>query len=163
MAAMFIDRKAKALTFKVTIRGEGVAAWLESVAAAIGVKGSPNQGGEMLMLPLSLGDVKGWQVEFHLYATTSTFPGARLLTLKSADAVVELFEGVSATTRAARVTSLRQDLENFGYDAESFPRFAACAEPVEGFDHTAPSEGAMALVKKVSRRLLAEAREQLDS
>lgn len=114
------------------------------------------------MLPLSLGKVKGWQVEFHLYATTSPFPGQRLLTLKSADAVVELLDGVSAPARAARVASLNEDLGAFGYDAEAFPRFAVSAMPVAGFDHTDPAEGPMVVLKKVSRRLLADAREQLE-
>lgn len=160
---MFVDHQGKALTFKVTVRGERVDAWFRSVAKAVGITSAPDEAGELLMLPLSLGDVKGWQVEFHFYATTSSFPGARLLTLKSADAVVELFDGVSAPARAARVVSLSQDLGTFGYDAEMFPRFAASAEPVAGFDHSDPAEGPMALVKKVSRRLLADAREQLGS
>lgn len=151
--AMFVDRAAKTLTFKVTVRGERVVEWFRSVAKAIGATSAPDDPGELLMLPLTLRDVKGWQVEFHLYATTSTFPGPRLLTLKSADAVVELFEGVSESARAARVASLSQDLTAFGYDPETFPRF----------EHTDPAEEPMELVKKVSRRLLADAREQLDS
>ena len=159
---MFVDRSGKALNFKVTVRGERAAEWLRSVAAAIGAP-APDDAGELLMLPLVLSDVKGWQVEFHLYATTSTLPGPRLLTLKSADAVVELFDGVSASARAERVASLSRDLSAFGYDAETFPRFAVSTEPVAGFEQTAASEGPMVLVKKVSRRLLVDAREQLES
>lgn len=160
---MFIDRDEKQLNFKVAVRGAPVVGWLRTLASVIGAPDDPESepGGGLFMLPLALGAVRGWKVEFHFHATTSALPGPRLLTLKSADAVVELFEGIDASTRAKRIAELNEALEDFGYEPATFPRFASFAEAVDGFDHTDPAEGPMALVKKVSRRLILEAKEHL--
>jgi hypothetical protein len=159
---MFLDPDGREVRSKVTLRGDpgAVLAFVTAVAAAIGVGEDPaSEGeGEMLILPLKMGVIDGAEFELHLYAALSPFPGWRMLILRRADAVIELFDGVAPEARAERIRVLATELEEQGYAPAKFPRFAVSNEPVDGFDVTSPAEGPLVVMQKVGKRVVQEFR-----
>jgi hypothetical protein len=88
---MFLDRAERSVHFKVYVASadDSAVRFIEAVARELGFPPGGHGAGQVVMLPVSLTSVPGWQAELHLYTVTVPSPvGARILALKGSDGVL---------------------------------------------------------------------------
>jgi hypothetical protein len=141
--ASFIDSDAKVINCKIVYYGASQPLLHDNLAyvylqtskekKTVGpavVKGkaaalSPARDDYYEVLPLTLGDIRGYKTQFHLYTvpTSADYNASRLLVLKETDAVVFVASNAPAELPAtiASWTQLKRNLTELGYVPGALP------------------------------------------
>jgi hypothetical protein len=133
--ASFIDYDKHEITIKIVYYGAtGTTAADENLAyiyakTAVDKRGTatvtPDHGGSSTFLPLTLGKIRGFTTQVHLYtvATAKQYVAQRAVILKGADGIVFIADAAPASAKAnvASLAELKQLLIDQGSDYDKLP------------------------------------------
>jgi hypothetical protein len=136
--AAYIDYSAKEINTKVVYYGSVATTAATDNLAYIYNKTNPGSKGKIVrahdendrtlvydFLPLTLGKIRGFQTQVHLYTvpTAKDRPAARALILKGVDGIVFIADAdpASAKINIDNLAELKSLLKNLGYDYDKLP------------------------------------------
>jgi hypothetical protein len=170
---MFVDEANKAMVLKAYVGGPTNHAqrYLDVVAAKTGGKTETknDSGGEqVLLLAITLGALRGYNTQLHLYACTfPSTPSGRQMVAKGADGVIVVGSAAAATDVADAANEMKKHVEENGATWAALPRAlvalgeaapalasGALAGVVVSACDEQSAQGAMDAVKAVTSQIL---------